>query len=241
MAHVPRLYVPGRLAPGPLVLNDDASHRLAAVMRVRAGDPLRLFSGDGREFEAVVAAVAAKGAVHVNVGDVARQEPPPSVLIETWCAMVRPNRFDWAIEKCTEAGADLFRPITSAHTARGDGASASRAERWQRIAVEAAEQSGRVYVPVIEPPLAFDAALRRAGRPPIVVCDGSGQPLPALAPLLPARGWLAVAIGPEGGWSADELAAARAAGALVVRLGPYILRTETAAVVATAMLRAALA
>jgi 16S rRNA (uracil1498-N3)-methyltransferase len=169
-----------------------------------------------------------------------RQEPAPAVLIEAWCAIVRPNRFDWAIEKCTEVGVDLIRPITSAHTARGDGASSSRAERWQRIAVEAAEQSGRLYVPVIEPPLAFDAALRRAGPPPLVFCDGSGEALSALRALFPARGRVAVAIGPEGGWSEAELAAARAAGALVLRLGPHILRTETAAVVATAMLREAL-
>lgn len=240
MAHVPRLHIAARLQPGPLLLEEDASRRLTSVMRVRPGDPVRLFSGDGREFDAVVTAAGSRGPVHVTVGTVIRQGPPPDVLIEAWCAIIRPNRFDWAIEKCTEAGVDLVRPLTTAHAARGESASGTRAGRWQRIAVEAAEQSGRLYVPVIEPPLAFAAALRRPGRPPLVVCDATGQPLTALRPLLPAHGRLAVAIGPEGGWSDAELAAARGAGALLLRLGPHILRTETAAVIATALLRDAL-
>ena len=204
-------------------------------MRVREGDEVRLFSGDGVEWRAAVA-VAGRGSVRLEVQEEVRRELAPAVVLQVWCALVRANRIEWAIEKCAEAGADEFRPIVSDHAARGDSASPARLERWRRIAVEAAEQSGRVFVPVVEAPLSFAEAIRRH-RGTLVLADGTGEPLERLRPLLPAAGRVAVAVGPEGGWSDAERAVARAAGALFLRLGPHILRTETAAVVATAVLR----
>ncbi|MCC7366580.1 MAG: 16S rRNA (uracil(1498)-N(3))-methyltransferase [Dehalococcoidia bacterium] len=238
MAHIPRLYVPGRLGPGPVTLDRDQSQRLAAVMRVREGDPVQLFSGDGREWHATVTTVT-KQAVHLTVGQPSRQEPQPAVTLELWCAVVRANRFDWAIEKAVELGAGIIRPMICDYSARGDTAGAAKLDRWQRIVIEAAEQSGRLWLPVIEPPATFAAVLARH-HGALVLGDPAGMPWPHAAALLPPRGTVALAIGPEGGFSPAEGAAARAAGALAVQLGPHILRTETAAAAGLALLRATL-
>lgn len=238
MAHIPRLYVPGRIPVGPLLLPADASRRLSTVLRVREGDALRLFNGAGVEWQAAVSSVV-RGLVHVTVGEVTRQEPPAAVTLETWCPLVRPNRFDWMVEKCVEAGADVIRPLATAHVSRGDGASAARQERWRRIVVEAAEQSGRLFVPSVEAPMALENLIAR-GHTSLVFAEQSGRPIGDLAPLLPVSGHLALAVGPEGGWSEEEIRRARAAGALFLRLGPHVLRSETAAIVGTSVLAQAI-
>lgn len=237
MPHIPRVYRSGHLAPGPLLIDGEPARRLATVMRVRAGEEFRLFAGDGREWRATVIEVG-RQAIRAEVGEVTRQEPPPVLTVEVWAGLVRANRFDWIVEKCTEAGADVIRPLVTGYGARGDEPSAARNERWHRIAVEAAEQCGRLYLPAVEPASSLDDLLSRH-HGALLLADGGGLPWPQVVPLLPAEGRLALIIGPEGGLSADEVARARARGALVASLGPNILRTETAAVVAVGLLRSA--
>src|SRR5688572_16949377 len=125
MAHLPRLYIPRRITPGLLTLDGEQAKRLAGVMRLRSGDEIRVFSGDGREWRAVAGA-ATKAGMRAEVHDVTRQEGLPELVVEVWLALVRPNRFDWAIEKCVEAGADIIRPLVTDHAARGEGLSATR-------------------------------------------------------------------------------------------------------------------
>jgi len=236
MAHILRIYVPGRLGPGPIVLGGDEARRLTSVMRIREGDEFRVFGGDGREFRAIMSGTA-KGALHATVSEIVRQQAADSLVLEAWIGLVRPNRFDWAIEKCVEAGADVIRPIVSEHTARGDGSSTTRADRWTRIAVEAAEQCGRLHMAVVEPPNRFDDLVRHHHGALVIGHPGS-KDWAATAPLLPREGRLALAVGPEGGFSDEEVALAQAHGALVTSFGPNVLRTETAAVVAVALARA---
>lgn len=238
MSRLPRIHLTGHLAAGPLEVTGDAAHRLRTVLRLKPGDGFLAFAGDGREYRATVRSVTKSG-VLASVGEVVRQAPLPEVVLETWCALIRANRFDWALEKCVEAGADVIRPLVTERTVRGDAASASRRQRWDRIAIEAAEQSGRLFVPVVEAPLPFAEALRRH-RGTLVAADPGGASVAEIGPLLPARGHIAVVVGPEGGLSDEERKAAEHAGALFLRLGPHVLRTETAAVVATALVRAAL-
>ncbi|MEP7214814.1 MAG: RsmE family RNA methyltransferase [Anaerolineaceae bacterium] len=235
MPHVPRLYLPGHVALGPLVLDANAAHRLGAVMRLRVGDPFFVFSGDGREWSATVFSIE-KNRLHATVGEVTRIFAPSPLIIECWCAVVRPNRFDWAIEKCTEAGVDIFRPLVTEHSARGETPSATREERWERLAVEATEQSGRLAVPVIAPAARFDQLLEQPAGP-VIVFDRDGRPWQETIALIPEMGRIAIAVGPEGGLSETEISAAKARGALVVSLGPNILRTETAAVAGVVLLR----
>lgn len=232
---MPRLYLPGRLGPGPLVLDGDAAKRLAAVMRISPGDALLLFAGDGREWRAEVTA-ADRAQVHANVIGIERQAAAPPVILEVWLALVRASPLDWAIEKCVEAGADVIRLMVSEFCQRGETASPAKQGRWHRIAIEAAEQCGRLTVPPVEPPLAFDRLLGQA-PPTLLVADRSGRRWTDVAAFLPATGHVAVVIGPEGGLSESELGQAVARGAIVVSLGPNILRTETAAPVAVALVR----
>ena len=237
MAHITRIYVPGHLSPGHLRIDGEQGRRLTSVMRLRPGEPFLLFNGDGREWEATVEE-AGKGFVVAKVGGILRQTPAPALTIELWVSIVRPNRFDWAIEKCIEAGADVIRPIIAQHSAHGEGTSSGRQERWDRIAVEATEQCGRLHLGVVEPPARFDDLLRK-NHGALLFAEREGACWAETERLLPEAGTVAVAIGPEGGFSAEEAARARAQGALPVNLGPNILRTETAAVVATALLRGA--
>lgn len=236
MSRLPRLYVPGRLAAGPLALDSGQSHRLGAVMRLDDGDPFLVFNGDGHEWSATVTA-STRGTVHATVAGLARQAPPPALSLEVWVGLVRPNRFDWAIEKCVEAGADVIRPLLTGRAARGEGASDARQERWSRVVVEAAEQCGRLHLAVVAPPASFEPLLAHL-RVPLFIAEAGGRPWPEVVPLLPVSGTVAVAIGPEGGFTAEELAAATARGAVTASFGANTLRTETAAVVATALVRA---
>lgn len=235
MSHVPRVYLPTRLGHGPVTIDGEAGRHLSSVLRVRPGDPLLLFAGDGREWRATVMG-ATRGGVVAEVGELARHEAPPAIVLETWCALVRANRFEWAIEKCVEAGADIIRPVVTAFTQRSESPSEARLARWRRIAVEATEQSGRLFVPVVEPPSPLEGLLA-SFRGAIVVADPHGRQPGALAPLLPRLGHLAIAVGPEGGFSEEESALFARHGALLATLGPHIYRTETAAVVGTALLR----
>ena len=235
MAHIPRVYIPGHVGPGPLLLEGDQARRLTSVMRLREGERFLVFGGDGREWEATVAGSGRLG-LHATVGAVLRQEPALPLAVEAWVSLVRPNRFDWAVEKCVEAGADVLRPLLTEHAVRGEGSSAGRQERWTRIAIEAAEQCGRLHLAVVEAPATFDDLLSRAHQA-LLIADRGGRPWPEAAPLLPPEGRLAMAVGPEGGFSEEELRRAKARGAIAVSLGPNILRTETAAVVALGLIR----
>jgi 16S rRNA (uracil1498-N3)-methyltransferase len=237
VAHVPRVYFPGHFGIGPLVVTGEPAQRLASVMRVREGDPLLLFPGDGHEWHATVAAVS-RSSVRVDILGLARQAPLPALSIEIWCAIVRPGRFDWMLEKVTEAGADVIRPLLCDHSARGEGGSAARRERWERIIIEASEQCGRLYIPVITEPARFAEIVSHLRSPLVLAHMEDAREWRETAALLPDHGSLAVAVGPEGGFSPAEVAAARAHGALATLLGPNILRSETAALAATVLLRA---
>jgi 16S rRNA (uracil1498-N3)-methyltransferase len=236
VAHIPRLFLAESLAPGPVLLRGDAAKRLASVMRLSEGASVLLFSGDGKEWHASAGA-STRDSIQLRVTELARQEPPPAVVLETWVGVIRASRFDDAVEKLVEAGADIIRPVVCEFSQRSEAASPARMERWRRIAVEASEQCGRLFVPEVLAPVAFSAALDRH-RAALVVATDEGKPAAQLGPLLPRSGHLAVVVGPEGGLSPAEAQALSRRGALPLCLGPYILRTETAAVVATAVLRA---
>lgn len=236
MAHVPRIYQPGHLGPGPLLLQGEAAKRLGSVMRLAPGDEFLVFAGDGREWRATVESVS-KSAVTARIGELARQAPPPTVVLETWVATIRANRFEVALEKCTEAGADVIRPVVCEFSQRGDEPSAAKAERWQRIVIEAAEQSGRLYLPVVQPAAPQGRALD-SFRGTLVFGDQDGMAVDEAKRLLPAGGHVALVVGPEGGLSPGEVTTLRQRGGIGVTFGPYILRSETAAIAGTALLRA---
>ena len=152
-------------------------------------------------------------------------------------AIFKFDRMEWAIEKCTELGVAQILPLiarrTDAHLA---AASAKRAERWRRIALQASEQSRRATPPEIAAPIKVQEAASLSGRLRIVLAESEHQTLlrDVLAPPM-SKGEILLAIGPEGGWAEDELDFFQTSGWISASLGATILRAETAAIAATAI------
>lgn len=217
-------------------LDAAAAHRIAHVLRLRAGQPISVF-GCGREFRALL--LADSPCVRVRL----LEELPPldcaAPHLTLYQGLIRPNRFEWLIEKGTELGVTGFVPVLTERTAvRAVEIGPARLERWRRIGIEATEQSGGRRPPSIATPVSFDRALALAGPALILAWEGSRTP-PAPAErvrLRDAASDLSLLIGPEGGFSESEVARARYAGAVLIGLGPRTLRAETAAIVAAALL-----
>lgn len=245
---VHRFYVPPSLPlAGEYTITGDAAHRIGRVLRMAPGDRLRLFDGGGREVAAAVRTVA-RGAVTVDIMDDLPPEPArPSPRL--YQSLIRPNRYEWLIEKATELGAAAIVPVVSERCqVRAAELGPAKQARWRQITIEASEQSGRRALPELPPLLPLARAL--AGAPGLVVLPWEEErdratPLgAALRDTLrstPSPDAVSLFVGPEGGFSPPEVELARTAGALIVSLGPRLLRAETAAVAALAITVDALA
>jgi 16S rRNA (uracil1498-N3)-methyltransferase len=237
-----RLYFPGELRPGTsCVLPARASHHAARVLRLKAGEAVTLFNGDGAEYAARISAVTA-GRVVLEVGErrpIERESPLAVTLAQ---AVSSGERMDFTVQKAVELGVAAIEPLLSARgVVRFDETRAARRRaHWQAVALAACEQCGRNRVPQIAPPAAFDqwiatAAARFGPASRLLLSPRSETGLRALAE--PACALVLLA-GPEGGFTPSEEAAARRAGFTPVRLGPRLLRTETAALAALAAIQA---
>lgn len=226
-----RYFVPDLPAPGPAELTGELAHHLGRVLRVQAGEPLLLADGRGHTAAATVTATA-KQSIRVQV-EAARYEPPPGRRVHVAFAPPRLQRAEWLFEHGTEVGIDAFHPLWTQRS-RPQG---ERLDRWQRIVAAAAGQCGRAWLPEVRPARELTAWLG-AGDLPAARCVGAGEAASDLASAARATtGDLLLLVGPEGGFAADERAAIAAAGFTAVRLGPFTLRTETAALVGAALLR----
>jgi 16S rRNA (uracil1498-N3)-methyltransferase len=233
-----RVYLDAPLQSGSrATLTGSAAAHLTRVLRLKAGDPFMLFNGGAREFEATLGQAHA-GTVTVEVGaarEVDRESPLPLTLVQ---GVSRSERMDLTVQKATELGVTRLVPVlTERSVVKLDAAQAARKlEHWRAIAIAACEQSGRNRPPEVLPPVTYrefiSSQLEIATR----------LLLAPLAPLRiadvprPAAGVM-VLIGPEGGLSAPEQAQALEAGFIGVRLGPRVLRTETAALAALTLLQ----
>jgi 16S rRNA (uracil1498-N3)-methyltransferase len=212
------------------------------VLRARPGDLFTLFDGAGTEVEARVVSVGAREA-ELELGQ--RRAAPsaaPAVDITLLVAVPRGERMDWLVQKTTELGVARIVPVASERSVARPEAGSGRHPRWEKIAREAARQCGRADVPRIDEPTELEAALAANDLPArrLALWEGErgrslGAALTAGAPAAPT----AILIGPEGGFAADEVARAERASFVAVGLGPRILRVETAAVVAVALIQAA--
>jgi 16S rRNA (uracil1498-N3)-methyltransferase len=231
-----RLYVPGDRLAGPHVTLTGPEHRhLSRVLRARAGETLTLFDGAGGEVEAEVVRVE-RAETELRLGT-RRVVAGPAVAITLLSAVPRGPRMDFLVQKTAELGVARIVPVlTERSVARPDG-DAGRRARWQKIAQEAARQCGRADVPAVDPPVSLEAALALPGLPPRRLALFEGEKGRSLRTALSgaAAGPTALLVGPEGGFAASELAAAVAAGFEPVGLGDRILRVETAAIVAVAL------
>jgi 16S rRNA (uracil1498-N3)-methyltransferase len=234
-----RFYVPSPLPPfGACAVTGEAAHRIARVLRLRPGESVRLFDPTGREVEAIIGQM--RGA-EVTVALVDDLPPVPhGPRLHLYQALIRPNRYEWLLEKATELGAASITPVlTERVQVRPAELGRARATRWERIAIEAAEQCGRRTLPRLAEPHSFGEAVAHAPGLLLLPWEAGREQQPPLGAALRHLGAipseLSIFIGPEGGFSAAEAAGARAAGAQLVSLGPLVLRAETAALAALAI------
>jgi 16S rRNA (uracil1498-N3)-methyltransferase len=218
------------------VAGTDADH-IRKVLRLGPGDRIFLFDGSGTEWEAKIEAVEANQVIAAVIAARRPQQESP-LRIAVAQGILKEKKMDQVIRQLTELGADAWIPFAAERSvARPDPRKIeARMKRWQKIAVEAAKQCRRLKVPEVSPAADFDRALRRAEGHTLKIAfwekarTGTGWPT---EPKKPESVFLLV--GPEGGFTADEIALAESAGFLPASLGPRILRAETAAVVACAL------
>jgi len=231
-----RLYVGLPLTAGSVVeLPPDTAAHVAKVLRARAGDEITLFSGDGREFLGAIESIRGTR-VTAAIGNAAlvdRESPLAVTLVQ---CVPRGDRMDFIVQKATELGVTRLVPVLSQRSVvRLDAVQAeSKAVHWRGVAVNACEQCGRNRLPVIDAPSPLiDYLGGSTAMGPRLVLEPESQP----SPLPQLRSPVEIAIGPEGGFTPEELEALRLAGFLGVRLGPRVLRTETAAIAAVTWLQ----
>lgn len=239
-----RFFVPDGVLGAPKVaLEGDLAHRLARVLRMKAGESVILSEGGPTEYEVRLTAVSPKTVAGEVTGE--REAPPePRIELVLYQSLIRANRFDLVLEKGTEIGVSRFVPVVPARgQIQDESASENRMSRWRRIVVEAAEQCGRGRPPRIDPPQPFDAAVRDAAGLRLLPWEG-GAGLPSLGGYLRSLeerpDAVSLFIGPEGGFAESEVDLARRASFTLVTLGPRILRSETAGIVAATVVLEAL-
>jgi len=219
------------------LVGEHADH-LVRVLRARVGQDFDIATGQAVRRGQITS--VSEGRVEFDLGE--EISAANLTAITLLLAIFKFDRMEWAIEKCTELGVSRIVPViahrTDAHLA---AASTRRTERWRRIATQAAEQSRRSAPPEIAPPIKLPDALKIPEGLRIVLAESEQQTLlrDVLKPSA-ARAGITLAIGPEGGWTEDELQSFQKAGWISASLGTTILRAETAAIAATAVVSSAL-
>jgi 16S rRNA (uracil1498-N3)-methyltransferase len=231
---IPRFYCPtaaGTLAPGAYVELPDAIARHAAkVLRMRPGDALVLFDGQGGEWQAELQKVGTDKTVKVLIHAYTDRQCESPLDITLVQGLPSGDKMDWVVEKCVELGVTAIQPVVAQRSVIR--LSAERMERrvahWNHIASAACAQSGRNRVPAVAPLLDLPQYLAMAKAHNAVRLMLAPQATQPLRTLPPPDSPLLVMVGPEGGWEESELRSAEVAGFTTIKLGPRVLRTETA-------------
>jgi len=232
---MPRVHVKQTLTPGCDVdLPADTAHYINRVLRLGPGDALQVFNDRDGEFTATIRLLqGTRATVRVDQAVGVRTESPlHTTLVQGLC---RAQRMDYCIQKATELGVTRILPMTSERcVVRLDKKrAAKRRDHWQAVATSACEQSGRTALPHIETPATLaDIMLREDVEGRVVFDPDAGVSFTGWPDVMPV---LSLFVGPEGGLSQAEIDSLVAAGAARWRMGPRILRTETAGVVALTM------
>ena len=232
---MPRIRVDPADGESTVELSGGEARHLVKVLRLGKGDAVTAFDGKGGEWDATIAA-ATPSRVTLALGAARRAvtESPCRILLGQ--GIGKGEKLDLVVRAGTELGVAEISPVLTSRTI-ATASGAEKLDRWRRIAEEACKQSGRSVVPVIHAPEDLAAFLVRAkdAALKVVPWEGGGTALAAAVSGSPASA--AILIGPEGGLSGKEVEAAKKSGFVAVTLGPRILRTETAGIVAVAALQ----
>ncbi|MBA1190764.1 16S rRNA (uracil(1498)-N(3))-methyltransferase [Pseudomonas entomophila] len=229
---VSRFFIDAALSLGEHDLPEAQAHYIGRVLRLAAGAAVQLFDGSGQEFRGQVLEVGKKS-VRVTLEQALPGQPESPLRIHLGQGLSRGERMDWAIQKATELGAQEITPIVSerCEVRLKDERADKRMAHWRQVAISACEQCGRSTLPVIHPPMPLAEWIASTDADLKLVLHPVAEPLTTHE--RPAR--LAFLIGPEGGLSEAEVEQAKGKGFHAARLGPRVLRTETAPVVALAV------
>ncbi|MGE5598483.1 MAG: RsmE family RNA methyltransferase [Bacteroidota bacterium] len=225
------------------VTGGDARH-LTRVLRLGPGDYLAALDGTGLEYRARIIAVSRHAdSLEAKIEECRPRLTEPRLRLTLGQSLAKGDKMDQVIRKCTELGFASFQPVLTERCvsmAAGTHA-ADRVERWRKIAAEAARQSGRAVIPAVSPILGWTEVVGTFSRYDLVILPWESETCTALKHALtnredPRPVSVLILIGPEGGLTGGEAALAAGAGAVTVTLGPRVLRTETAGLVAGAAL-----
>lgn len=239
-ARVARFYTEDTLrAGGTALLPEDAAHHAVHVLRLRTGEDVTLFNGRGGEYAGRIAAIERlRVTVDVLAHRALERESPLAVTLVQ--GISSSEKMDFTVQKATELGVAAVQPVVAARSTgrvAGERAAVKRAH-WQRVAIAACEQCGRNRVPVVFDPLPLEQYCRVAAAPGLRLLLAPQAQLGLREAAARLAGAATLAAGPEAGFTAGEAALLAEAGFVPVRLGPRVLRTETAALAALAALNA---
>ncbi len=233
-----RIYTNQPLASGQEAkLDTQASRHLVSVLRMTAGNPATLFNGSGGEFQATLLTADSKSCI-VSVGDFRDKESESPLCIHLGIGISRGDRMDWVVQKATELGVSRITPLYTERTEvrlKGDR-EAKKLRHWQQISISACEQCGRNRLPEIDPPQLLSSWLAAAEGDRKFILHHRAEVMPDATAGKPGR--VVLLVGPEGGFSESEVLRAGDARFRGMKLGPRVLRTETAPLAAISILQA---
>ncbi len=222
-----RFYYDGSWETESVELTGSEAHHLLHVLRAEPGRRVVLFDGRGREALAEVESCRRK-TVRLRLLEVRAAAEPRSPQIVLATAVPKADRFRWLVEKATELGIDRLIPLQTARTTVEPRS--NRLEKLQQTAIAACKQCGRSRLMEIDQPMPWEAFIAQARQDgPLYIADARGVPAASAVPDRPVD-TLHLAVGPEGGFTEEEIETGVEAGGRLVALGPHTLRTETAAV-----------
>lgn len=223
-----------------LKLGWEEARHLRDVLRLREGDEVYVFDGEGHEFQCAVVESARDFARLKVVAETPPAKPESHLDLTLAIALLKGEKFDLVVQKATELGVKKIIPLA---TERADlhfrdlKDSAKRVTRWQRIAIEAAKQSGRALVPRVSEVVSFDSLVADETSARIMFSERDGAPLSEAIQEKKGEQSVLALVGSEGGWSDEEIDKAKKAGWKIITLGGRILRAETAAIVVATLLQ----
>ena len=234
---MPRFYLADALQPGQNISLPENVIRHLQVLRVREGEEITLFNGNGHSYPTRLLSLAKRQAVAEVLSEQAADNESP-LAISLIQAVSSGERMDFTLQKSVEMGVTEIFPVTSARSIvklSGERAE-KRQERWQEIVIAACEQCGRNRIPTVHPLLPLSQRLQQLPQSDVRLLMGLHHPT-SLKAIQPAPQRITMRIGPEGGWSPEEEAAAFQTGFQSILLGKRVLRTETAALAAIAAMQ----
>lgn len=224
-----------------VILDSDETRHLRDVLRLEKGDEVLVFDGAGREFSCAIESITKTSSELRILSEVSPPRPESPLALTLAIVLLKHEKFDLVVQKATELGVTQIIPVTSERAdvrPRPDEDAGKRRARWQRIALEAAKQSGRARVPEVAPTQSLETvveAFQDAER--LMFAERAGESLRNVFEVLKAPRGIVALVGPEGGWSDAEIEFARKAGWRIVTLSGRIMRAETAAMAVAALLQ----